>query len=84
MSFFLFAFCDAPERYQISFQDPATTTAELLINLHDSIMIDLMVVVGLILFLLYFVFTNFTTVKNPQSNTAFSHSRYLEIFWTVY
>lgn len=81
--FFHFLICDAPEAYQLGMQDPATISAEWLANLHDTIMIDLLVVVGVIFFLLYYVITTFSKTANPTSDVLFSHSKYLEIFWTV-
>ncbi len=87
----LTAFLDAPQKYQMGVQDPATTSIEWLIALHDKVMITLAVVVTVIMFLLYELMTakhsttlNFTlTKKVPVSNKAFSHSQNLEIFWTV-
>ncbi len=85
------AFCDAPRRLQFGVQDPATESMEWLINLHNFVMCDLLIVLSVIMFLLYEVLTaehsiklNFTKTKAvPVSNKAFSHSKFLEIFWTV-
>jgi len=85
------ATCDAPERLQCGIQDPATESMEWLINLHNYVMGDLIVVLIIIMFLLYQILNaehdialNFTKTKAvPKSNKAFSHSKFLEIFWTV-
>jgi cytochrome c oxidase subunit 2 len=91
VSSILWASLDAPERFQVGIQDPATTSIEWLIALHDKVMISLVVIVTVIIFLLYEIIIakhstilNFTlTKKIPLSNKAFSHAQNLEIFWTV-
>lgn len=84
-------YCDAPKSYQMGMQDPATTGVEWLMALHDTVMMNLCVIVVLIMFMLHQILTakhttkrNFTFTKKVQvSNTAFSHSQILEIFWTI-
>lgn len=75
--------CDAPEDYQIWLQDPATEGVEWLINLHDAIMVDLLLIIGTVGFMVYVVLTQFNSDVNPISNRFFSHSKHLEIFWTL-
>lgn len=47
--------CDAPQKFQLGFQDPATQTVEWLLKLHDIIMIDLWIIIGIILYILYII-----------------------------
>jgi len=47
--------CDAPQKFQLGFQDPATQTVEWLLKLHDIIMIDLWIIIGIILYILYVI-----------------------------
>lgn len=73
---------DAAVSYQLSFQDPATTTMEgiYLFNLHL-----LFIIIGIVIFvgwLLYSTLTNFTEFK--QTNVSnFVHSNSVEIIWTT-
>ena len=72
---------DASEYYQLSFQDPATTTMEgiYLFNLHLLFVITGIVVV--VAWLLYSTLINFTEFN--QSNVFnFTHSNEIEIVWT--
>lgn len=73
---------DASVPYQLSFQDPATTTMEgiYLFNLHLLfVIISIVVVVG---WLLYSILLNFTEFN--QSNVSnFVHSNIIEIVWTT-
>lgn len=85
--------CDAPERYQVFIQDPATESMEWLLNLHDSIMVNLVMVVAVIFFLVnniikqsnsnFYVFGDFRRNLSKQSESYFSHCQSLEIFWTI-
>jgi cytochrome c oxidase subunit 2 len=85
------AYCDAPEPFQLGTQDPGTENMEWLINLHNYVMADLIIVLVVIIGLLTGLFTqkhgitlNFTKTKAIfSSNRIFSHSKFLEIFWTV-
>lgn len=47
--------CDTPQKFQFGFQDPATQTVEWLLKLHDIIMIDLWIIIGIILYILYII-----------------------------
>jgi len=84
-------FCDAPEPYQVWFQDPATINMEWMASLHEFIMFDIVCIVCLVFFALYQMLTaphevksNFTKTQLIQaSNKAFSHSQNLEIIWTI-
>jgi len=53
----ILVFCDAPQKFQKSFQDPASASVEWLLNLHDIIMIDLWIILGIIFFLFYKILT---------------------------
>ena len=74
---------DAAVSYQLSFQDPATTTMEgiYLFNLHL-----LFIIIGIVIFvgwLLYSTLTNFTEFK--QTNVSnFVHSNSVEIIWLLF
>lgn len=74
-------FGDCSAMYQLSFQDPATTTMEgiFLFNIHL-----LFVIVSIVLFvawLLFITLKNFTELTNSKV-LKFTHSNYIEIVWT--
>jgi cytochrome c oxidase subunit 2 len=72
---------DAASKYQLGFQDPATTTMEgiFLFNLHLLfVIISIVLLVG---WLLLSIITNFTEVDNSQV-ANFTHSNTIEIIWT--
>lgn len=81
---FNYSKCDAAEPFQMKIQDPATDILEWMIDFHDLIMVDMVIIIGLVFFLLYTVIFQFSDSVNKISSVQFSHSTYLEIFWTVF
>jgi cytochrome c oxidase subunit II len=90
----LFSFCDIPERYQVTIQDPATTVLEWMVDFYDLICYELIIVVSVIFTLLLHILRSsihhysptselLETGENRYSERGFSHSTVLEIFWTV-
>jgi heme/copper-type cytochrome/quinol oxidase subunit 2 len=73
---------DAPEHYQISFQDPATPMMSGIIDLHHDIMFYLIIVVIFVLWMLLRIvfFFKYSINKNIQN---FKHHTALEIIWTL-
>lgn len=80
-SFSFSLFCDAAVNYQLSIQDPATNCLEWMANFYDLIMADLVLVLAVIFFLILSLLIDPAHHKN--SNSYFSHSQNLEIFWTI-
>jgi len=81
---FNYSKCDVAEPFQMKIQDPATDILEWMIDFHDLIMVDMVIIIGLVFFLLYTVISQFSYSVNKTSSVQFSHSAYLEIFWTVF
>jgi len=75
-------FCDAPESWQIGFQDPATPIMEGVLNFHNHLMFFL-VAIGLFVFYLLGVILVKYNVKTSQQPEVFTHSTFLEIVWTI-
>ena len=73
---------DASVPYQLSFQDPATTTMEgiFLFNLH--LLFVIIGIVVLVAWLIYSILVNFTEF-NQSSVSNFVHSNIIEIVWTT-
>jgi cytochrome c oxidase subunit 2 len=80
-SFSFSLFCDAAVNYQLSIQDPATNCLEWMANFYDLIMADLVLVLAVIFFLIITLITD--PMHHKHSNSYFSHSQNLEIFWTI-
>lgn len=76
------AFCDAPEAWQISFQDPATPMAQGMISFHHYLMFILIIIGVMVFYMLYRVMELFSIENNPKPQT-FTHSPVLEIIWTI-
>jgi len=77
-----FTNCDAPEPWQLGFQDPATPAMEGMIDFHDYIMVFLTVIAVFVLWMLIQVLVKFNENANPVS-VKFTHSSLLEIVWTI-
>jgi cytochrome c oxidase subunit 2 len=80
-SFSFSLFCDAAVNYQLSIQDPATNCLEWMANFYDLLMADLVLVLAVIFFLIITLLTD--PIHHKHSNSYFSHSQNLEIFWTI-
>jgi cytochrome c oxidase subunit 2 len=80
--FNLISYCDAPENWQIGFQDPATPVVEGMHEFHDFLIIISLVIGFFVCFMLYFVIVKFSKEKNLQIQN-FTHSSLLEIIWTI-
>jgi cytochrome c oxidase subunit 2 len=76
------AFADAPQSWQIGFQDPATPVMQGLIDLHHDVAFFMLAILVVVLWLgtrtLYF----FHVSKNPQPEKII-HGTTIEIAWTV-
>jgi cytochrome c oxidase subunit 2 len=75
-------FCDAPESWQIGFQDPATPIMEGVIHFHNHLMFFIVLIVTFVCWLLTRVITNYSADVHPVAE-KFTHSTVLEIVWTV-
>lgn len=76
------SFCDAANAWQFSFQDPATPVVEGMLIFHDFLCFFL-VFIGLTTFwVLLMAIKTFNEVYSLLLNYRFSHSNFLEIFWT--
>jgi cytochrome c oxidase subunit 2 len=78
-SFFLF--CDAPEAWRMTTQDPATDIFEGMIDLYDLICFELTIIITIILILLLSIYH--MQIHYFNSEKTFSHSTFLEVFWTI-
>jgi len=77
-----FTYCDAPESWQMSLQDPATPTVEGMIYFHNYIMTLLIIIGFFVCWMLYKVYASFNEETNTTSE-KFTHSSLLEIIWTI-
>ena len=88
---FFISFCDAPEKWSLNLQDPATELMEWMINFHDLLLLIIVTIVFLVFtLLLFFILSNNSYLESfnnnnelLNSNRLFSHSQSLEIGWTV-
>lgn len=86
--FFHLSFMDAPNFWQIGFQDPATPIMEGIIEFHNHLMVFLMAIAAFVLWLIvrclnYYGYHG--DVKSSLSNydEDFTHSTILEVVWTI-
>jgi len=75
-------FCDAPESWQIGFQDPATPIMEGVLNFHNHLMFFLVLIVVFVIWLLSRVLTTYSADIHPVPE-KFTHSTLLEVVWTI-
>lgn len=75
--------CDAPEPWQVGFQDGATPTYEGITELHNSIFFYLVVVFVGVSWVIVSVIMNFSHDKNPIVYKYMNHGTVIELVWTI-
>ena len=80
-SFSFSLFCDAAVNYQSLIQDSATGCLGWMTKIYVLIMPDLAWILAIIFFLIIALLAD--PMHHKSSNSYFSHSQSLEIFWTV-
>jgi len=72
---------DAPEPWQLYFQDSASPVMAGILNLHDSVMFYLVLIVFAVMWIIFAILYIF--VGNPFSLKYLTHVTTLEIIWTI-
>nr|YP_009029720.1 cytochrome c oxidase subunit 2 [Magnusiomyces capitatus]AHY04974.1 cytochrome c oxidase subunit 2 [Magnusiomyces capitatus] len=75
-------FNDVPKPWGMFFQDSATAMAEGMMEVHDTMMFYMMMVLTLVTYILYSMVTTFS--KNPMSYKYMMHGTTLEVVWTMF
>lgn len=75
--------CDAPEPWQVGFQDGATPTYEGITELHNSIFFYLVVIFIGVTWVIGSIIMNFSHDKNPIVYKYMNHGTVIELIWTV-
>ena len=92
--FFIFnyLYMDLPRKYQLGFQDSATSVMEGLIDLHHSIMFYLVLIIIFVFWLISVVFIDFSDLdknrfyKNISNSVVMknqTHGVIIEVIWTI-
>lgn len=78
----LAAFADAPEAWQLGFQDPATPIMQGIIDLHHDIVFFMIFVLVFVLWMITRTLYHFHSTKNPVPEKII-HGTAIEIAWTM-
>jgi cytochrome c oxidase subunit 2 len=73
---------DAPENWQIGFQDPATPIMQGIIDLHHDIFFFMLVILVFVIWMLARTLYHFHQIRNPVPEKIL-HGTTIEIAWTV-
>lgn len=76
-------FNDAPEPYQISFQDGASPGFQGIVDLHDSIFFYLVLISIGVFWILGSIVLNFSAKKSPITYKYSNHGTLIELIWTI-
>ena len=76
-------YCDAPEPWQIGFQDGASPTFEGISELHNSIFFYLVVIFVGVVWVIGSVVVNFSSDKSPIVYKYANHGTLIELVWTI-
>ena len=74
---------DAPEKWQMNFQDPASPVMEKIIDLHHDIQFFLILIVIAVLWMLIRIVWLFNETNTKTIRFAFDHHTQLELIWTI-
>lgn len=80
--FSLKAYQDAPEAWQMGFQDPATPVMQGIIDLHHDICFFLLVILVFVIWMLARTLYHFGEARNPIPEKIL-HGSTIEIAWTI-
>jgi len=80
--FVVLSFCDVPEAWQTSTQDPATPIMEGMIIFHNYLMFYVIFIGFAVCWLLFIIIRDFNSSAN-KTPMKFNHHSLLEIVWTV-
>ena len=76
-------FNDAPQPWQVGFQDGASPTQEGITELHDSIFFYLVIICFGVLWVLSSVIVNFNSNKSQLVYKYANHGTLIELVWTI-
>jgi len=76
-------FNDAPLPWGLYFQDSATPQMEGLVELHDTIMFYLIIILFAVAWMMLSVFWSYTHTASPISHKYLSHGTLIELIWTI-
>ncbi|ESN90189.1 hypothetical protein HELRODRAFT_92865, partial [Helobdella robusta] len=74
---------DAPEPWQLSFQDGASPSFEGIVELHDQIMFYLVIILFGVSWMLSSVIFNFGSNQNKIVYKYHNHGTLIELIWTI-
>jgi cytochrome c oxidase subunit II len=74
---------DAPEDWQMYFQDPATPTMEKILDLHNDIQFFLIIIIAVVLWILLRAIYFFEETRWDTVRYAFTHHTRVEQIWTI-
>jgi len=76
------SFCDAPEAWQLYFQEAATPAMEGIINLHNDIMAIIIFIAVFVMWMMGRTMWLFSADKNPNPSKVV-HGTTIELVWTI-
>ena len=74
---------DAPQPWQLGFQDSAAPAFTGLVTLHNTIGFYLIVISFVVAWALFSVVYNYSSNKNPITHKYLTHGTVLELIWTI-
>jgi cytochrome c oxidase subunit 1 len=80
---FAFVTFDAPEQWQMNFQDPASPVMDKIIDLHHDIQFFLIIIIVAVLWVLIRTIWLFNEKNTATIRYAFEHHTTLELIWTI-
>jgi cytochrome c oxidase subunit 2 len=83
LNLFNFLFNDAPQPWQISFQDSAAPGFSGIIELHNTLFFYIIVIVVGVFWALGSIILNFNSIRSSIAHKYLNHGTLIELVWTV-
>jgi cytochrome c oxidase subunit 1 len=75
--------CDSPEPWGLYFQDSASPQMEAIVELHNSIMFYLFIILFAVGWILVSIVENYNVKNNKISSKYLNHGTLIELIWTI-
>ncbi len=76
-------FSDAPEAWDLYFQDSASPQMEAIVELHNNIMFYLFIILFGVGWILLSIIINYNSKRSKISNKYVNHGTLIELIWTI-
>nr|YP_010338863.1 cytochrome c oxidase subunit 2 [Neorhodella cyanea]UNJ18813.1 cytochrome c oxidase subunit 2 [Neorhodella cyanea] len=83
INFLNICYLDAPKKWQLNFQNPATPVMEGIINLHHDLVFFLIIILIFVFWILFRTIKHFIKNRNKNKIYPILQGTFIELIWTI-